>query len=187
MSKFWILNCITSLEQILKETELFVSIDPGIRNLSVTILNKDLKVENFHKIVLNKNSLIYQELTERLGDIFDEISDKRSCLLIEKQLSRGGILPRIQQHIIAYFMIKKPDMPIIELDSKNRTNMLKDYYKKNKVTKKDSVSWVTEKFKNIDDMKGFHIIKSLRKKDDFADTVCQVYSLLYCMDLLYEC
>jgi hypothetical protein len=65
--------------------------------------------------------------------------------------------------------------------------MLKDYYKKNKVTKKDSVSWVTEKFKNIDDMKGSHIIKSLRKKDDFADTVCQVYSLLYCTDLLYEC
>jgi hypothetical protein len=180
MSRFWILNHSDSIEKILKRSDLLISIDPGVKNLAVCILNNSLKLENFHNIQLSKNHLIYQELTNKLEEILTEISSsKNPCLLIEKQLPRGGILLRIQQHIITYFIIKRPDMPIIELNPKNRSTMLKEYYKKKTITKKDSVLWVIEKLKKLNDMKALHVISSLKKKDDFADTICQVYSLFY--------
>lgn len=179
MSVFQILNSLDSLDEILKNSDFIVSVDPGIKNLLVSILDRNLKLNSYHKITLQK-TLMYKELTEKLGKVLEDISSKKACLLIEKQLTRGSVLLRIQQHIIVYFMVTKPDMPIIELNPKNRAIMLRQYYNKKKITKRDCTSWVIDALKKTNDIYGLHIIRSLKKKDDFADTICQVHALLHC-------
>jgi hypothetical protein len=168
-------------------SDFIFSVDPGIKNFSLTILeidDKNLKVLDYYRIQLCSNSSIYADLYKRFDEIITEEYQNSKCtLVIEKQI-RSILLCRIEQHVISYFMLKLKNCNIFEVNAKNRIRLLKEYRnqnssktnKTNKVTKKDSIDFATDKLKS--DVKGRIIMSSLKKKDDFSDTICQVCAIL---------
>lgn len=194
-NKFWILNdtkdlktglvCSSkNLRDLIINSDIIISVDPGIKNFSFIVLEpKKLKLIIYHRLILKQGSMIYKDLTKKLDNIMNEIKEnKKITLIIEKQLPRSIVMSRIEQHVISYFIIKYPDSLVIQVNPRNRILMLKNHYKKDKITKKDSVEWASSHIEKIEDNKAKEIIKSLKKKDDFSDTICQVYSLIYLLD-----
>lgn len=174
-------NSIPDIKSIILRSSIIISVDPGIKNFTLTIL-ENLKVLDFYRIALEKNN-IYVQLTQKLDQIISQIlnPDKKYnnlCLVIEKQFN-SILLNRISQHVISYFLIKYPDSIIIETNSRNRVNMLRRETGNKEITKKDSINWAIKKFKENNDIKGIEIINNLKKKDDFSDTLCQIYALIY--------
>jgi hypothetical protein len=191
-------------------SDFIFSVDPGIKNFSLTILiaeNGILKVLDYYRIQLCSNkrpkvssaikasdtsdSNIYLDLYRQFNNIITPDYHHSKCtLVIERQL-RSILLNRIEQHVISYFMLTLKVCNIFEVSTKNRIKLLKEYFYEGdsnaKITKKDSINFAIEKFKETGDIKGQNIIRSLKKKDDFADTICQVYAILDTSSLASFC
>ena len=86
---------------------------------------------------------------------------------------------RIAQHTLTFFMIQLKNLPqlpmIFEIDSKLKGKELDAPKTLNKNGLKEwAVQIATQLLKQRNDNKGLDILYSNRKKDDLADTLCQI-------------
>lgn len=174
-----------------------VSIDPGIRNLALrvesrgafsssypikTIVFDKLHIkEDDRKLVGNVDQLFF--LITNFLDQYLEIFKKCHMMIIERQIPINYRAVRISQHVISYFMFHfkdlMPALPMIfEVDPKLKGRELgASKHLNEKGIKQWSVDFARSLLTKRQDYEGLNILNKTKKKDDHADTVCQIEAL----------
>lgn len=141
------------------------------------------------------------ETFHNLTDLLDKHSkllDKCSVFIIEQQMSFRGkyntMALKVGQHCFSYFAIKFGRFkPVLEFPSFHKTHILgaekiKTQTKKGKVRYKNIAKparkkWTIKKSLEILEQRGeehiFKQLKTVKKKDDLADTLCQLQAFKY--------
>lgn len=173
-----------------------VSIDPcgrNGRNLGLRIETRPgpgntglIRGEVFQHISLPKDEdaedAVLCQVYDNLTKILDQHLDfflKSHIIIIERQLPDNYWGIRTSQHIISYFLIKLKDAPllpiILEIDSRLKLRQLgirsglpKTEYKKLLIEK--AIELLTMRA----DKTSLQLLTSSKKKDDIADTICQI-------------
>lgn len=165
------------------------SIDPAIDNYAIRVERWYKDEKQIIPLFFDKISLPKEEGFEKccvnLSNYLDKYLNlfiESNYIICEKQMAINYNSTRISQHTISYFMLRLKDnellTSIIELCPKLRLNMLgapkgMNYFERKK--------WVTEKCFEILQERGDEIslliLNDCKKKDDLADTVCQVKGL----------
>ena len=179
-------------------TYVVASIDPGTVNFALRVESRPQKKEGGGRIVTLLYKLICLTGSETdmdegsscttyrlLLDVLDEhLALFRLChiILIERQLPINYRAVRMSQHALSYFMISLKDAPllplILEVDPKLKGSELQappgindSYLKK----------WAVEKAQELmqirGDREGLAILNATKKKDDLADSVCQIEAM----------
>lgn len=157
------------------------------------------------EIVLFKNINISQncdnndlETLSNMTKALDEYTDywnDCSIVLIEQQMDfgkckRNPIAVRLQHHCYSYFLIKH-DMEILDYPAYHKTQILGCPKAEGKPYKNGSVRWkaidkpkrkkwaVEKAIEILNCRNEYNILKSMKKKDDLADVICQVNSAKY--------
>jgi hypothetical protein len=174
-----------------------VSIDPGIRNLALrvesrgaftnsypikTVVFDKLHIkEDDRKLIGNVDQLFF--LITNFLDQYLEIFKKSHLMVIERQIPKNYRAVRISQHVISYFMFHfknlMPSLPIIfEVDSKLKGRELgASKHLNERGIKQWSVDYAKSLLTKRQDYEGLNILNKTKKKDDHADTVCQIEAL----------
>jgi hypothetical protein len=173
------------------------SIDPGIRNLAIRVESRGIKNSNYpiKKIVYDKLHIkdaerdlvgnidkLYSLVTDFL-DKYLEVFKTCHIIIIERQLPFNLKATRICQHIITYFMIHLrnlvPTLPMIfEIDPKLKGRELgASTHLNEKGIKQWSVEHCKELLNQRQDFESLDYLYKQKKKDDLADTVCQIEAL----------
>lgn len=177
-----------------------VSIDIGWKNFCIRVEKRPMKdpykpitAELYERLsIMNKkgteNTLesamlcpVYDVLTSYLDEHL-ELFKQCHYVIIERQLPVNYYAVRISQHTISYFLIKLKDTPllplILEIDSKLKTIQLDAPTGMNK---REVKQWSEKKAEELlnkrKDAYSLSILKKSKKKDDLADTVCQIEAL----------
>jgi hypothetical protein len=166
---------------------MLVSIDPSVKNTALRVEYRtryNIQSIIFERVRFNNDS-IYTDVINYF-DRYYEILHMASIMVIEKQLPRNYNTVRLSQHIITYFMIRYSDsITIYEVEPRMKSKLL-GYDKSicgNNV-KKWSISKAIEILTQYNDINGLDILNKESKKDDLADTVCQIES--FCRYLQYN-
>lgn len=160
-----------------------VSIDPGIVNYALRIEDRTQKGKIKTVVMLRKNFETFNDdLFVRVNKFFETYHEEfATCtvLIIESQLNFIKCdWIRIFQHTITYFMLKYPDISIVEISSKAKGKVLGWQKDISPPLKKWSVIKALELLNERGDNKGIKIIEGEDKKDDVSDTVCQIEALI---------
>ena len=173
-----------------------LSIDPagrGCKNLGIRIERRPgpndsgfITSELFETVTLVDASLtdstsccqLYDILTNYLDSLWDLLLQTH-LIIIERQLPENYWGIRISQHIISYLLIKLKDAPllpmILEIDPRLKGKQLGI---PSGLGKKEYKSRLIEKARELLSMRGdivsSKILERYKKKDDIADTVCQI-------------
>lgn len=99
--------------------------------------------------------------------------------IIERQLPHNYKAVRLSQHVISYLSIVLADTPllpmIVEVDSKLKSRQLSCPKGMNE---RQTKLWLIDKAKELSQLRGdtysYDMIHKAKKKDDLADTICQV-------------
>lgn len=177
------------------------SFDPGTRNFGIRIERRYIKGENKDKIEsilferiepLHSHELLCREdegyklkhysVSKFLDNHYD---DFKMChvFIIEKQMPFNYQSTRMMQHVISYIALKfehsplKPDLIEISPTSKGRRLGFPGGDKNS--LKRWSAEKAMELLEHRGDKEGLQKLRSATKKDDLADTICQIEA--YCM------
>lgn len=177
-----------------------ISIDPGRLNYCIRVEERPYRVEicqNYEietllydklkltndEIDLDENyqSAHYNSLIKYL-DAHLELFRTCHLLIIERQLPFQYKVLRIAQHTITYMMLNCRNLEtsflIFEVDSKLKSRALKASNLLNdRGVKKWAIDHALELLKFRQDTTSLNIINRSKKKDDYADTVCQIEAL----------
>lgn len=170
-----------------------VSIDPATKNYAIRIERRynsgwilPLAFERFSVADVEDNEIchLYDNLTYQLDKYITFYNDCH-FIIIEKQLPQNFKASHIARHTISYFSLRLHNTPllptIIEVDSKLKGNALGAPPKLNS---KQLKNWSVEKALSLltirQDYRSIEIINKNKKKDDLADTICQVDALFAC-------
>lgn len=174
----------------------FVSIDPGRKNYAMRIErryhNGYLELLAFDKQDLEEidetadviSNHTYQNLTYFL-DKYGSYWNTTHIVIVERQLPQNYKAVRISQHTISYFMLMLRNSElrplVVEINPKVKGKILKA---PKELTEKQLKKWAVEKATELlttqGDTKSLEIMSKLKKKDDVADTVCQIEALCRC-------
>lgn len=161
---------------------ILISIDPSIKNLALRV---EYRNNNIQSIIFERTSFNPDNLYSDVITYFDQyyhILHQASIMVIEKQLPRNYNTVRLSQHIITYFMIRYYDtISIYEIEPRVKSKMLGYDSSVHGNVKKWSISKAIEILSNYNDINGLNILNKEKKKDDLADTVCQIESFLLTM------
>ena len=173
-----------------------LSIDPagrGCKNLGIRIERRPgpndsgfITSELFETVTLVDSSLtdssstcnLYDTLTNYL-DSHTDLFQQTHIIIIERQLPENYWGIRISQHIISYFLVKLKDAPllpmILEIDPRLKGKQLGI---PSGLGKKEYKNRLIEKARDLLSIRGdtfsSKILDRYKKKDDIADTVCQI-------------
>src|SRR5579863_1451478 len=178
---------------------IIASVDPGICNFALRVEARDFKVKNIRLIayynvdltcgrgVDKKQSLGVNlapaliQLTTFLNDLLN-IFESCHMFIIERQLPRNFLATRICQHVISFLLIKLDTnkLPsIIEISPRLKCKMLgAPPGTKGKQLKKWSVDTATKLLEIYKDTTSLQLLKQANKRDDLADTFCQIEAFL---------
>ena len=172
-----------------------ISIDPGIRNLALRVESrgihgnypiKTLVFDMLHikeeerKLVGNVDQL-FLYITNFL-DQYLKIFKESHIMIIERQLPTNYRAVRISQHIITYFLMNLKDLPqlamIMEIDPKLKGRELgASKHLNERGIKVWSVEYSQSLLTKRQDWNGLEKLNKSKKKDDLADTICQIEAL----------
>ena len=171
-----------------------VSIDPGIRNLAIRVEARGIRSSNYPIKTMVFDKLHIKEIDRKLEGNVDQlflmitdfldkylpIFKNSHIMIIERQLPTNYRAVRISQHIISYFMFHfkdlTPNLPMIfEIDPKLKGKELgASRHLNERGIKQWSVEQCVSILKKRHDEEGLEILRKNKKKDDLADTVCQI-------------
>lgn len=170
-----------------------ISIDPGIVNLAVRIeIRKDQNVYTEiltkHKLKCKNEENIYINLINILLT-YENYYKNCHFIIIEKQVKMNQNMIKLSQHIISFFLMNtrqnifKPI--IIELDSHIKGRLLPKCNKgDHKEIKRYSIQKAMELLMNRNDINGWNILNSEKKKDDLSDVIVQAEAFwLFCEEI----
>ena len=124
----------------------------------------------------------YRNLTNVLNS-YREYYFESDFVVVERQLPINYQATRVMQHTLSYFQIVLLDAPrlpaIIEINPRVKGDVLG--YRGSKNSKADLKLWAIQKALDIAtqrrDAVAYSVIMTAKKKDDLADTICQVEAL----------
>jgi hypothetical protein len=150
---------------------LYVSVDPGIKNLAIRCEkrynNGTIEVPIFKIISVDENFYM-KSITESLDELNIDIPD---FVIIEKQQTmQKKVIYFIYQHILSYFTFRYENnhTKIISISPKAKSKVFPSIVGTYNQRKKESI----EIAKSITD------IPDCKKQDDYADTVCQLEAFI---------
>jgi hypothetical protein len=173
------------------------SIDPGIRNLAIRVESRGIKNDNcpiktlvYDKLHIKDAERELEGNTDKLYFLVSDFLDKyltifKNChiVVIERQLPFNLKATRICQHILTYFMIHLkniiPTLPMLfEIDPKLKGRELgASTHLNEKGIKQWSVDHCKSLLTKRKDYEALEYLMKQKKKDDLADTVCQIEAL----------
>nr|UOX61006.1 MAG: hypothetical protein DiTV3a_F2ORF3 [Diabrotica toursvirus 3a] len=144
-----------------------VSIDVGTKNFGLFVCDK-----KFSPLVL-ENLDLRPYTSDRLKKMLDHhLTDLEvDLIIIEKQLEKNKIACYVSCHLEMYFCIKYPDASLRFVSPKLKGIKTVSSYKERKNLAVERM----KKFFSEDD-KTMSKINSLKKQDDIADAVCQLFA-----------
>ena len=136
--------------------------------------------EEERKLVGNVDQL-YLYITNFLDQYLSIIKESH-IMIIERQLPTNYRAVRISQHVISYFLIHFKDLPqlpmIFEIDPKLKGRELGASKHLNaRGIKIWSVEFAQSLLTKRKDWDGLQLMNKIKKKDDLADTLCQIEAL----------
>jgi hypothetical protein len=172
----------------------FISIDPGVKNLAIRIERRYLDSRLIEAYVYNKFAPfeVVTENDESINHLYKNINNilnnykkyfnTTHYIIIEKQLPINYQATRVAQHIISYFINHLTDAPllpsIVEIDPKLKGKLLKA---PKGLNKKELKVWAVKHARELmlkrDDKYSLTIFDKTKKKDDLADTLCQIEAI----------
>jgi hypothetical protein len=173
-----------------------VSIDPGRTNFAYRLESRGrngvIKTVEMGNVDIRDNSKpgINTEFNNinNLLDKFNIFYNKVHLIIVEHQIDLNPNTPRILQHVISYFLslLKgKEKRPLIfEIMPRVKGDQL-GYDKK--TAEKGLKAWALAKARELlthrNDEKGLRLLNKKGKKDDMADTICQIEALCKLLQL----
>ena len=173
-----------------------ISIDPGIRNLALRIESRGIHTDNFPIKTLAFEVLHVKEEDRKLVGNVDQlflfitnfldkylhIFRESHIMIIERQLPTNYRAVRISQHVITYFLMHFKDLPqlpmVLEIDPKLKGRELgASKHLNERGIKVWSVEHAHSLLTKRQDWDGLQILNKIKKKDDLADTICQIEAL----------
>jgi Poxvirus A22 protein len=159
------------------------SIDVGKVNLGIYV-EEFSRADNGQAIYLQRVDLtlckkerVTVTFLKRMFDFLDSIKthlEKCDYFVIEKQMRTNPEAQFVDHALQSYFLIHYKDKQVVSFSSKNKTHLFDD----TKMTKYQRKKWAVEKaikmFTDRGDTERLDYIKSLKKKDDASDAVCQL-------------
>lgn len=174
-----------------------ISIDPGITNFCIRVEERGIKNYFHPRTLLYEKFRLKKDDHQLQEDFVCNVYGKLTCfldqhielyktchiVLIERQMPFNYKAVRISQHALSYFMLHLrnivPNMAqIFEVDSKLKGRELGA---SNHLNKRGLKAWAVDEATRLlkirNDRQGLDILSRERKKDDLADTVCQIEAL----------
>jgi len=171
-----------------------ISIDPGTKNFCIRVEERPkdptsglIKGLLYERLTLTNQ--LNEEMLYSVYDVLTEFLDNHldlflTChiVIMERQVPLNYRAVRISQHALSYFMFKLKNNPllplIMEIDSKLKGKQLgaPQGINENQL-KKWSVQKATELLTIRRDEFSLTKLRKATKKDDLADTVCQIEAL----------
>lgn len=156
---------------------MLLSIDVGIKNLAICILNTEKDIIYWKVLTLSQNKGEDQcHCLIRTLDV--ELDYELNTVLIEKQPARNNKMRIIEALLNAYFVIKQPSAKVLIYSSKHKLGS-NTFRGKSGYTerKRLSIARTTEYLKKIES-KWLKEFSESKKKDDYADSLLQALSYL---------
>lgn len=165
-----------------------VSVDPATKTYTIRVERRYFTGQiiplHFVKVKLNPDPdatlmcTAYDNLTNLLDSLMP-LFEESHMFMVERQPPVNYKTVRISQHTLSYFMIKMKNRPllplIIDVDPKLKGKQLGA---PKGINEKQLKIWAVEKATELLLKRGDHysldIIHKTTKKDDLADTVCQI-------------
>ena len=181
----------------------FFSIDPSIKNFGLRTEIRSHDGKNISTVSTSRTSLeppcvrkpknappvkekaptsvvcdIYEKTDVLLNSEIENIRTSH-FIIMERQIPRNYKAVRLSQHVLDFICEKVRDSPlmpiIIELDSKVKARYLGC---PRGLNERQTKLWLIEKAIQLLDWRGdketANLIRTVKKKDDLADTVCQI-------------
>ena len=179
-----------------------ISIDPGTKNyafriekrynslfgnynlsiVTVAMTKKEFDDTRHHVNNNGTRSQLYVDLIKFL-DMYKDQYPTASMVIIERQMSDNSDMWRMSQATIDYFIIKYPDIIVIEVDAHLKSKA----FNAPKMTRPELKKWDIDTAERIlmarGDEDGLKIMKSYKKMDDIADTVIAIEALFVHLNL----
>lgn len=158
---------------------MILSIDVGIRNLAMCLIDDEKIVRNWDVSGVPPESSdgLYPCMRKHLDDRPWVL--EADVVLIEKQPDRNKKMKMVEHFLQAYFVIKIPDKETIIYDARHKIPDVvgagKAQYRKRKQTSIDRCKEFLEKGPE-GNRHWLETFKKSKKKDDLADTVMQALS-----------
>jgi Holliday junction resolvasome RuvABC endonuclease subunit len=155
-----------------KTSEVFVSIDIGIRNFGLYIVDS----ETHNPLVMdNLNLLPYSvgTLTSVLDNVLEKMDVKK--VLVEQQMPTNAKAKEVFYHLQMYIHMKYPKCEFVVCSARSKGIGKCKTYKDRKCA---SVELASAYFKSKDHTSYFLKLKESYKADDMADAVCQLLNHL---------
>jgi hypothetical protein len=177
-----------------------LSIDPARKNYALRIERRYLRSQQgqvvsgriiplaFEKVSIvmetdkeTLNSEAFFRLTTFL-DKYEHLYAGTHIFVIERQLPQNYKATRIAQHTLTYFMLKLKDSPlrplIVEVDPQLKGRQLGAPKGIGDKQLKDwAVQQALELLQYRSDSESLKLLQQIKKKDDLADTICQIEAL----------
>lgn len=154
------------------------SIDIGIKNFCLCLYEpKTNKIVDWIHTSLKSGPIQFDtDAFHNLFKLFDSIDwSTTTHILVEKQMMFGNkkniSAYRLQCYVMCYFLLKFPDIKVIEYPAYHKTKVLGG---KHKMTKPQRKKWTIEYTLNHVEKKWLDFFSSHTKKDDLADTWCMI-------------
>lgn len=165
-----------------------VSIDPATKNYALRI-ERRYDYGRIDTVTMDRTS-IADPIDSEICHIFDNLNNfldrfldhfrETDLIIIERQLPENYKATRIAQHTISYFLLKLKDSPltptIVEISPQLKGKILGA---PKGIGKRELKKWAIEEADRLlrkrGDTYGLDLMKSIKgKKDDLADTLCQI-------------
>lgn len=157
-----------------------LSVDVGIKNLAICVLNKDKTVIQFLDVVdLRTCPCMRDSVIREFAKRKECIGDVKVCL-VEQQLRK--VFVAIAAYIEMWVSLSFPDCKVFNYSSKHKLSSLKptSYKWTYAQRKKASVKMVTDWLNiNQQDSNILERWNALKKRDDAADAICQALSYVH--------
>ena len=181
----------------------FFSIDPSIKNFGLRTETRSHDGKNIQTVSTSRTSLeppvtrrpknappvkekapisvvcdLYEKTNVLLNSEIDNIRTSH-FIIMERQIPRNYKAVRLSQHVLDFICNAVRDSPlmpiIIELDSKVKARYLGC---PRGLNERQTKLWLIEKALQLlewrGDMNTANLIRTVKKKDDLADTICQI-------------
>jgi hypothetical protein len=146
-----------------------ISIDPAIKNLAIRYEYRTYDPVKTNTILFDKIEIdTYSEIIHYL----DQHPFNPDCVIIEYQIPTNYKAVRVSQTLLTYYLIKYNNANIVEVHPSLKNKVISHSNRK-----LGSIIKAYEILKSHND-DGYIIMDKFKKKDDLADTVCQIESYL---------
>lgn len=168
-----------------KDTITILSIDPGVKNLALRIERRCISKRTVKCLVFEKKT--FSTGPSLLADVIYYLQEyDYTCVdlvLVEKQIYRSCTINSIESIVLTFFMMEI-ERPIVSVNSKLKGKFLEANVQGSRALKKWSTAKALSILSIYGDKKSIDIMGTYQKKDDLADTVCQVEAFLLAVGIL---